>query len=96
MPDVPSELIASILMDETEGTGWADRISKYLCGGNLAIPVTLNKQPTTLTQLHEDIKKMKKKKIKKITVTQVNNSQTNCIQALNVTIEKNKGLFGIF
>ena len=86
-PDAPPGLLESIFMDVPNGTNWPDRIGKYVCG-DLTTPVIYDKRTMTLTQFCEEMKKIKVKRIKKITVIPSISKQTNCINSMNITIEK--------
>lgn len=68
----------------------------YFCN-NLQIPVSLNGEEITFTQLCTKLSSIKsEKKIKELQVQQIKSSETNCIVSLNVNLKMKKGFLGIF
>jgi hypothetical protein len=92
-PEISSEDMATMLKGISESGKTTADFSSYLCG-NLNIQVFYNKDKMTFTQMCDDIKGIKKGRIKSIKVL-ITKDQQNCIVTLNVTLEKSKK-FGIF
>ena len=74
----------------------AEDFGAYFCN-NLQIPVSLNGQEITFSQLCTKLSSIKsEKKIKELQVQQIKSSETNCIMSLNVNLKMKKGFLGIF
>lgn len=74
----------------------AEDFSGHFCN-NLQIPVSLNGQEITFSQLCTKLSSIKSpKKIKELQVQQIKSSETNCIVSLNVSLKMKKGFLGIF
>lgn len=95
MIEVTQAQIEGMLMDVVDGNKRPDDFSPYLCGGNLNIPVSYNSGNITFTALCQQMKELKKKKIKKITVLLFRSEATGCITSMSVTVEKKKGFLGL-
>lgn len=95
MIEVSHEQIEGMLMDVVDGNKKPDDFSAYLCSGNVNIPVSYNSGNITFTALCQELKGLKKKKIKKITVLLFKSEATGCITSMSVTVEKKKGFLGL-
>ncbi len=74
----------------------AGDFNDYFCN-NLQIPVSLNGQEITFSQLCTKLSSIKsEKKVKELQVQQIKSSETNCIMSLNVNLKMKKGFLGIF
>ncbi len=93
-PTVTDDKLQSMLLQVVDGTMVQDDFAPYLCN-NLNITIQYNGAKTTFSAMCADLKNQKRKKIKKITVTQTKAEGTNCILSLVVTVQKNKGFLGL-
>jgi hypothetical protein len=78
---------SSMFMQVIDGTMVQEDFSNYLCN-NLNITVQYNGSNMTFAAMCAELKKIKRKKVKKITVTQVREKDTNCVLSLTVTLKK--------
>ncbi|HEX9513144.1 MAG TPA: PKD domain-containing protein [Puia sp.] len=93
--EVSHEQIEGMLMDVVDGNKKPEDFSAYVCSNNLNIPVSYNSGNITFTALCQELKGIKKKKIKKITVLLFKSEATGCITSMSVTVEKKKGFLGL-
>jgi PKD repeat protein len=93
-PTATDDKLQSMLLQVVDGTMVQDDFAPYLCN-NLNITIQYNGAKTTFSAMCADLKTQKRKKIKKITVTQTKAEGTNCILSLVVTVQKNKGFLGL-
>ncbi len=82
-----------MLKQVSAGNKTANDFSDYLCG-NLGVPVFYNGNAMPFSKLCEQLKELKEKKIKKITVGLTKSGVTGCIESMSVSIEKKKGFLG--
>jgi hypothetical protein len=92
-PDISHEQMEIMLKQVSAGAKTAEDFSPYLCG-NMGLPVFYNGNAMPFSKLCEQLKEMKEKKIKKITVGITRSGVTGCIESLSVSIEK-KGFLGL-
>ncbi len=92
-PDISHEQVENMLMQVSAGNKSASDFSDYLCG-NLSAPVFYNGNAMPFSKLCEQLKELKEKKIKKITVGLTKSGVTGCIESMSVSIEKKKGFLG--
>ncbi|MFT3701385.1 MAG: PKD domain-containing protein [Agriterribacter sp.] len=94
-PDVSTEDLATMIRAIAAGDKGPDVFSPYICSGK-EIKVAYNNNVITFTKFCEELKALKKKKIKKLAVWRNVNAQTNCIESMVVTLETKKSILGIF
>ncbi|MEO6962254.1 MAG: PKD domain-containing protein [Puia sp.] len=93
-PDISHEQIEAMLKQVSAGAKTAEDFSAYLCG-NLGTPVFYNGNALPFSKLCAQLKEMKEKKIKKISVGITRSGVTGCIESMSVSIEKKKGFLGL-
>lgn len=89
-PGIRSADLEQMLYGYSQGTVSESEFSQYLCN-KLETSVKYNKKTMTFHQMCEEIKDVKAKKVKKITVLSTA-FDNNCISSLEVSLKK-KGLF---
>ena len=89
-PEVTDDQMASLLRQVNEGSRTPEDFSPYLCS-NLSTPVFYNGDKMTFSKMCDELKTIKKGKIKKIRVGLTRNEQ-NCIITMNVSVEKKRFL----
>ncbi|MEP6749574.1 MAG: PKD domain-containing protein [Bacteroidota bacterium] len=96
--DPPVGYLESVFKGVMAGGEWKESFSKYMCSGDLNLPVVYNGNNTTLSQVCIGLSAINKKEVKKISnvkVIPIFNKQTNCITFLNITIDKTTGVWPI-
>lgn len=91
-PDVSTEQLAAMIKSIAAGDKSPDVFDPYLCNDK-TIKVAYNGTVIPFSKFCEELKELKKKKIKKISVWRNVNAQTNCIESMVVTIEAKKGIW---
>jgi hypothetical protein len=92
-PTVSDDKLQSMLLQVVDGTMAQDDFAPYLCN-NLNITIQYNGAKTTFSAMLADLKQLKRKKIKQITVTKTVAEGSNCIISMDVTVKK-KSFFGL-
>ena len=85
-PDVSDDQMAILLRQVNEGSKSVEDLAPYLCS-NLSTPVFYNGNKMTFTKMCDELRGIKKGKIKKISVGLTRNEQ-NCIITMNVSVTK--------
>ena len=93
-PEVTGPQMEALLMDVVEGKKVAADFSGYLCN-NLSMFIVYNSNSVTFTAMCENLKGLKKKKVKKISVKLVKDGATNCISSMIVIVDVKKGFLGL-
>ena len=91
-PDVSTEQLAAMIKSIAGGDKGPDVFTPYLCSDK-TIKVVYNDTVIPFSMFCEELKGLKKKKIKKMSVWRNVNAQTNCIESMVVTIEVKKGIW---
>lgn len=91
-PDVSTEQLAAMIKSIAGGDKGPDVFDPYLCSDK-TIKVAYNGTVIPFSKFCEELKELKKKKIKKISVWRNVNAQTNCIESMVVTIEAKKSIW---
>lgn len=92
-PDVSTSQLADMIKSVAAGEKGPEIFNPYLCG-NKEIQVVYNGgKVISFQKFCEELKGLKKKKIKKISVWRNVNAQTNCIESMIVTMELKKGIW---
>lgn len=91
-PDVSTEQLAAMIKSIASGDKGPEAFNPYLCSDK-TIKVAYNGTVIPFSKFCEELKELKKKKIKKISVWRNVNAQTNCIESMVVTIEAKKGIW---
>jgi len=91
-PDVSTEQLAAMIKSIAGGEKGPDVFAPYFCSDK-TIKVAYNGTVISFSKFCEELKELKKKKIKKISVWRNVNAQTNCIESMVVTIEAKKGIW---
>jgi PKD repeat protein len=86
-PMITGAELEKMFLEVTDGRKSASDFTEYLCG-QLNANVSYNNNRITFTQMCVDMEKVKKRRVKKITVTVFRNETTNCIESLVVTLKK--------
>jgi hypothetical protein len=86
-PTATNEQMEDMLMQVVDGSKTAADFASYLCN-NLNLSIVYNGKNTTFSALCNELRQTKKKKIKKITVSQYTFSQTGCVYNMVVTLDK--------
>jgi hypothetical protein len=89
-PEVTDDQMASLLRQVNEGSKTVEDFAPYLCS-NLSTPVFYNGDKMTFSKMCDQLKSIKKGKIKKISVGLTRNEQ-NCIITMNVSVERKRFL----
>jgi PKD repeat protein len=89
--EVSPEQMATLLKGVNENGKTADDFSGYLCG-KLTMPVVYDNNQETFSKMCDDLKAIKKGRIKSIKVI-LTKDQQNCIVQMNVTVDKKWKLF---
>lgn len=94
-PDVSTEQLAAMIKSIAGGDKGAEAFDPYLCKDK-TVKVAYNGTVMPLAKFCEQLKELKSRKIKKISVWRNVNPETNCIESMVVTIESKKKVFGLF
>ena len=86
-PTISTDDLSAMLKLVVEGKKKAEDFSDYLCG-QLDMPVMYNGKASTFRAMCTSLEKYRKKKVKNINVVPTRNQQNNCIQSMNVTLDK--------
>jgi hypothetical protein len=93
-PEIAGPQMENLLMEVIQGTKRAEDFSPYLCN-NLAMNIYYNSSSVSFVSMCENLKGLKKKKVKKISVKLYKDGSTNCINYMIVIVEIKKGIFGL-
>lgn len=85
--DVTEPQMENLLFQVTEGNKSANDFGGYLCD-NLNIPVSYDNKQYTFSAFCNELRNIKAKKIKKITILNITKNQNNCILSMQVSIKK--------
>jgi PKD repeat protein len=91
-PNVSDDKLQSMLLQVIDGTMVQDDFATYLCN-NLNMVIKYNGESKTFSAMCTELKQLKRKRVKKITVTQTKDKTTNCILTMDVTVQK-KNILG--
>jgi hypothetical protein len=90
-PDVSHQELQKILTDIVEGKNTVADLSKYFCETDMQ--VNLNGEFMSLDKLQQKLRKIKNdRKIKDLEITTQKDAGLNCIQAMNIKLDR-KGIF---
>ncbi|MBS1749066.1 MAG: PKD domain-containing protein [Bacteroidetes bacterium] len=91
-PDVSTDQLAAMIKSIAGGDKGADVFDPYLCKDK-TVKVAYNGTVMPLAKFCEQLKELKSRKIKKISVWRNVNPETNCIESMVVTIESKKSIW---
>ena len=86
-PIITNDQLSDMLKQVAEGKKQAGDFKEFLCD-NLDIAVMYEKKPTTFSAMCKSLEKIRNRRVKKIHVLPYRNGKTNCIEQMQVTVEK--------